>query len=191
MFHNRLAVGLSLCAVALVLAPNQAQAQVKPFKITGGGTAPDGIPLPGGSAPHSAVGHANFLGKYSGEGEVETLTATFNADGTITGTFQSPVPFVFTGANGDDLACYYGNTEHGAENVGTFTLVPVPGLSGWYVAHWVAEFVPFAPDCTGKFQGISGGWIMYATSEPFELGATDPVGYTWEGEGSLTFSEGR
>ena len=182
MFRNRLAAGLNRCVPCPGrMAPKQAEAQVKPFKITGGGTAPDGIPLPvidggSGTAPHSAVGNANFLGKYSGEGEVETLTASFNSDGTVTGTFQSPVPFVFTGANGDILACYYGNTDYGAENVGKFTLVPVPGFGGWYVAFFVAEFVPYDPDCTGKFQGVSGSWIMYAAmSDPFELGSTDPV----------------
>ncbi len=190
MFGNRLAARLTLCALALLLAPNQAEAQVKPFKIAGGGIAPDGIPLPVNSAPHSAVGNANFLRKYSGEGEVETLTADFNPDGTVTGTFQSPVPFVFTGANGDNLACYYGNTAYGAENVGTFTLYPVPGFSGWYVAFFVAEFVPYDPDCTGKFQGVSGGWTMYAITEPFELGSNNPLGYAWAGEGSLTFSKG-
>jgi len=47
MFRNRLAAGLTVCALALVLAPNQVEAQVKPFKITGGGIAPMGLPLPG------------------------------------------------------------------------------------------------------------------------------------------------
>jgi len=176
---------------AIQLAPNQAQAQVKPFSIVGAGIAPDGIPLPGGgSAPHWAIGNASFLGKYFGEGEVETLTASFNADGTVTGTFQSPAPFVFTGADGDKLACYYGNTEYGAKTVGTFTLFPVPGRSGWYVAFFIAEFVPYDPDCTGEFQGVSGGWTMYAITDPFALGSTNPVGYAWAGEGSLTFSKG-
>ena len=172
---------------------NQAQATSyvqAPLQNHGWGTAPDGIPLPGaGPAPHSAVGNANFLGKYSGEGEVETLTANFNADGTVTGTFHSPVPFMFTGANGDVLACYYGNTDFGADRVGTFTLVPLGG--GWYVAFFIAEFVPYDPDCTGKFQGVSGGWTMFALTDPFELGSTDPVNYVWEGQGSLTFSKGK
>lgn len=191
MFGKCMAAGLTVCALTLVLPPNQAQAQVKPFVIVGAGIAPDGIPLPGFSAPHWAVGEASFLGNYSGAGEVETLSANFNADGTVTGTFQSPVPFVFTGANGDKLACYYGNTEYGAEEVGTFTLFPVPNRSGWYVAYWIAEFVPYDPDCTGKFQGVSGGWTMYALSEPFELGSTGPAGYAWVGEGSLTISKGQ
>ncbi len=28
---------------------------------------------------------------------------------------------------------------------------------------------------------------MYAQTGPFQLGASDPVFYSWEGEGSLTF----
>jgi hypothetical protein len=188
MFRKPIVASLAVCALALTLAQSQAVAQEKPFKIDGGGTAPDGIPLPGNSAPHWAVGNGTFLGKYYGQGEVETLTATFNPDGTITGTFQSPVAFVFTAANGDNLACYYGNPDFGAETVGTFTLIPVG--DGTYVAHWIAEFVPYDPLCTGRFQGVTGGWIMYAQSDPFVLGSTDPVNYTWHGEGTLTFPQG-
>ncbi|HKI20393.1 MAG TPA: hypothetical protein VKA15_21065 [Isosphaeraceae bacterium] len=191
MFRNRLAAGLTLCALALVLAPNQAQAQVEPFAIIGGGFAPTGIPLPGQPPrPHWAIGGATTLGIYYGQGEVQTDTATFNADGTITGEFASPVPFVFAGAHGDTLACYYGNTDFGATSPGTFELVPVPGRAGWYVAHFVAEFVPYDPECTGKFRGVSGGWIMYATTDPFLLGSSEPLFYWWEGQGSLTFSKG-
>jgi len=191
VFRNHLAVGLTVCALALVLAPSQAEAQVKPFNIIGGGIAPKGLPLPGqGGRPHWAVGFATHLGWYYGEGEVETDTATPHPDGTITGLFGSPVPFVFTAANGDKLTCYYGRTDFGAANPGTFELVPVPHLPGCYVAHFVAEFVPYGPECTGEFQGVSGSWIMYATTAPFELGASDPTGYTWEGEGSLTFPKG-
>jgi len=153
--------------------------------------APTGIPLPGQPPrPHWAIGGATTLGIYYGQGEVQTDTATFNADGTITGEFASPVPFVFAGAHGDTLACYYGNTDFGATSPGTFELVPVPGRAGWYVAHFVAEFVPYDPECTGKFRGVSGGWIMYATTDPFLLGSSEPLFYWWEGQGSLTFSKG-
>jgi hypothetical protein len=65
-------------------------------------------------------------------------------------------------------ACYYGRTDFGAKNPGTFELVPVPHLgAGWYVAHIVAEFVPYGPECTGEFEGVSGSWIMYATPPHF------------------------
>ncbi|MFI5460602.1 MAG: hypothetical protein ACHRXM_34745 [Isosphaerales bacterium] len=192
MFRNRLAAGLTFCALALVLAPSQAEAQVKPFNIIGGGIAPQGLPLPGEPGrPHWAVGLATDLGWYYGEGEVETDTANPPLpDGTITGQFGSPVPFVFTAANGDNLACYYGRKDFGATNPGTFELVPVPHRAGWYVAYFIAEFVPYPPECTGEFHGVSGSWIMYATTAPFKLGSSDPIGYVWEGEGSLTLSKG-
>lgn len=54
------------------------------------------------------------------------------------------------------------------------------------VADFIAEFVP-QPESTGRFAGASGGWIMYAWTEPFVLGSNDPVYYSWEGEGTLTF----
>ena len=58
-------------------------------------------------------------------------------------------------------------------------------------AAWIAEFVPVSDQCTGKFAGVTGSWIMYAFSEPFVLGSTDPVYYLWEGDGSLTFQKGK
>jgi hypothetical protein len=188
MSGKHLFVGFACCAVACTLAENRTNAQVKPFQIIGWGIGPDGLPLPGEPPrPHWAIGEANLLGFYYGEGEVETDTATFNSDGTITGQFGSGAPFVFTASNGDQLACYYGRTEFGASTPGTFTLVPVPGKAGWYVAHWIAEFVPYDPLCTGEFQGVTGGWTMYAQSAPFELGSSDPAYYWWEGRGALAF----
>ncbi len=191
MFRKRVAAGITICALALVLAPIQAKAQCESFKIVGAGIGPQGIPLPGEPArPHWAVGLATDLGFYYGDGEVETISAAPQPDGTITGDFGSAVPFVFTGEDGDSLACYYGRTDFGAAQPGTFTLDPVPGRAGYYVAHWIAEFVPYDPDCTGKFKGVSGRWIMYATSEPFLLGSSEPISYWWEGEGTLTLRKG-
>ena len=192
MPNRYFAASLAVCALSLTLGADQASAQTKPFKITGAGVGPEGIPLPGDDPrPHWAIGNASHLGKYYGEGEVETLTAIPDGDG-FTGTFQSPVPFVFTAANGDTLACYYGNIDHGARKVGTFSLVPVPGFPGWYVAYWIAEFVPDGTLSTGSFKGVTGSWIMYAQSEPFQpFGPPSPVGYTWHGEGSLTFRKCR
>src|SRR4051794_15079979 len=93
-------VGLIAIAAVLVLACGTAHAQTKPFKITGSGVGPDGIPPPGApSRPHWAVGTATHLGKYYGAGRVQTDTANlaFHGDGSITGEFGSAVPFVFTG----------------------------------------------------------------------------------------------
>jgi hypothetical protein len=180
----------------LMVASTTAQAQVaRPFRITGDGLGPEGIPLPGQPPrPHWALGIGHPLGVYSGEGEVQTDSASIDpSTGVVTGEFGSATPFVFTAHNGDKLACYYGRTDHGASQPGTFTLIPVPYLGqGWYVAHWVAEFVPYDKKCTGNFRGVTGSWIMYATSEPFQpFAAPAPVHYWWEGEGTLTFPRGR
>jgi len=182
---------LTLCTLALACAQSQAQAQCERFEIIGAGIATTGLPLPG-QAPrdHWAVGIGTDLGVYHGAGQVQTDTANPQPNGDITGQFGSPVPFKFVASNGDVLACYYGRTMFGASTPGTFELVPVPHLgAGVYVAHFLAEFVPFLPDCTGKFEGVTGSWIMYATTEPFVLGASDPVGYWWTGEGSLTLKK--
>ena len=58
-------------------------------------------------------------------------------------------------------------------------------------AAWIAEFVPVPGASTGKFAGVTGSWVMYAYSEPFVLGSDDPVDYSWEGEGTLTFQQGK
>jgi hypothetical protein len=192
MFRKSIVVAFAVCAVALALAPGRAEAQTEPFKIVGGGIAPDGLPLPGEPPrSHSSVGVATHLGKYTGDGFLETDTATFHADGTITGQFGSASSYLFTAADGDVLACFYGRTDHGAQVPGEFLLVPVPELGkGVYIGFFVAEFVPFDPDCTGKFAGVKGGWTMYAMTGPFVLGSSDPIAYAWEGQGSLTFAHG-
>ena len=57
-------------------------------------------------------------------------------------------------------------------------------------AEWIAEFVVQPDLSTGKFAGATGSWVMYAYSEPFVLGSADPVYYSWEGEGRITFEKG-
>jgi hypothetical protein len=99
---------IALVAVLVLVCP-AAHAQVKPFKITGAGIGPHGLPLPGQPPrPHWAIGDATHLGRYYGEGSVQTLTASPDGEGGFTGTFQSGVPFMFVAANGDVLACDYG-----------------------------------------------------------------------------------
>lgn len=166
-----------------------AQAQVKPFKITGEGVASFGLPFPGQPArAHIVEGTATHLGKHHGAGSIQTNSVAPQPDGSLTGEFESGQPFVFTGANGDILSCNYGRTDLGASTPGTFTLIPViePGV---YMAIFVAEFVPISADCTGKFKGVTGSWVMYAATEPFVLGSTDPIEYAWEGSGELTFKK--
>jgi hypothetical protein len=182
--------------VVLVLASPPAQAQVvKPFKITGEGVGPFGLPLPGQDPrPHWIIGEATHLGRHYGEGSVRTDSADPPSDGKIRGKFGSGEPSVFTGANGDRLACYYGRTDYGASKPGTFELTIIGVLQDGSLvvkAAWIAEFVPVSDQCTGKFAGVTGSWVMYAYSEPFVLGSCDPVNYSWEGEGTLTFRKGK
>jgi hypothetical protein len=187
MIRRSLLAGFAVCALLLALGQNRVHAQGNSFWIKGAGVGPQGLPLPGEPPrPHWAKGIATDLGIYYGQGSVQTNTANFLPNGDITGTFGSGSPFVFTGRDGDKLACYYGRTDFGASKPGTFTLVPVPELGqGVYIAFFVAQFVPYLPECTGKFAGVRGGWVMYAMTDPFVLGSDEPLGYGWVGEGSL------
>jgi hypothetical protein len=183
---------LLIVAGILAVASPQAQAQVtKPFKISGAGVGPVGLPLPDQDPrTHWAAGQATHLGAYCGAGEVETDSAELQPDGTIAGEFGSGSPFVFTGANGDELVCWYGRTDHGASTPGTFvlTILQINADGSMLVeAAWIAEFVPDPDESTGKFAGVKGSWTMYAYSSPFILGSSDPVDYSWDGEGTLTF----
>lgn len=186
-----------LVIVAALGALSQtADAQVvKPFKITGSGIAPNGLPLPSNPpvfGEHWIVGEATHLGRHTGVGSVWTQTAAFYPDGTIRGEFGSGDPFTFTAANGDELVCYYGRTDFGASQPGNFILTIVDILPGNLLvveAEWIAEFVVQPNESTGRFAGTTGSWVMYAFSEPFILGSTAPAGYWWEGEGRLTFQQ--
>ncbi len=187
----------ALLVALLVLACSPAAAQVvKPFKIKGAGVGPNGLPLPLEPARfHWVVGEATHLGRHYGEGYVQTDTADIDlVNGRITGTFGSgdDEPFVFTGANGEQLVCYYGRTDHGATEAGTYELTILDILPTGQLlvqALWIAQFVPVSDECTGKFAGVTGSWVMYARSEPFLLPSTDKVAYSWEGEGFLTFAK--
>jgi hypothetical protein len=187
-----------IAGLGLAAAPAHAQV-VKPFKIKGSGVGPKGLPLPGEPPrPHWIVGEATHLGRHRGVGTVQTDSADFDIpNGVITGEFGGGSPFVFIAGNGEDadgdrLVTYYGRTDHGASEPGTFTLTIVGVLGDLIVqAAWVAEFVAVPDQSTGKFAGVTESWIMYAYSEPFVLGSDDPVNYSWEGEGQLTFRKGK
>jgi len=195
---NLVSTALRLLVAALVLAgfAVQTDAQVKPFKISGGGIGPTGLPLPGQDPrPHWNIGQATELGRFYGEGAVKTDSAVPDlANGRITGQFGSGAPFVFTAANGDKLVTWYGNTLHGATQSGSFVLTIVgvdPNTQQLLVnAAWIAEFVVQPGDSTGRFAGVTGSWVMYAqTTRPFILGSSDPVYYSWQGEGRLKFAK--
>jgi hypothetical protein len=183
---NRSAVRLTALAVIFALACPRADAQVKPFKVTGGGFA-DYIPVTTDTPVfHFAIGQATELGRYYGAGKVQLdqFTSASTAD------FSSAVPFVFTAANGDKLAFTYGDTTNGAQQPGEVEIQYVGG--GEFVAVWTAEFNPVPALCTGRFKNvIAGSFIMVAVTEPFVLGAHDPVAYTWQGDGWIEFKQGK
>lgn len=157
-----------------------------PFKVTGAGFAPQGLPLTLNTpAPHNAVGQATHVGRYSGAAEFQLLSFT----SATTGTFDSAVPFPFTAANGDKLTFHYGHPEYGAAGVGTFSIFPAS--EGRVYVVFVAEFNPVPEACTGRFRDVVGGsFIMTATTAPFVLGSTDPTAYSWEGRGTIVVDRG-
>jgi hypothetical protein len=166
------------------LAARSAYSGVVPFRVTGGGNAPSGLPVfPGGTAAHDATGTATQLGRYTGEGLFTLLGFTSATTGTFRGAF------VFVAANGDRLAFNYG-----ASTPGTFTIMPAS--DGKAVVQFVAEFTPDPALSTGRFASVVGGsFIMVANTEPFDptpnaQGYTVSFAYTWSGEGSLVFSNG-
>jgi hypothetical protein len=181
------AASLGICTVVLALAHSQAHAQVKPFKITGGGYVPEGISLiPYTPVPHSTVGNATELGNYTGEGWFQILDFT----GPLTADFSSAPNVVFVAANGDHLAMTYGDTDNGAKQPGEVMLFP--NSDGSFTGYFIAEFNPDLPNCTGRFAKLTGGsFIMYAVSDPFFIvgTSTTPFFYTWHGSGTLTFGK--
>lgn len=185
------AVGSLVVAAWVASGAATAEAQVvKPFKISGYGVGPTGLPLPGQPPrPHWIDGEATHLGRHHGEGTVRTLTADVDfAAGVITGRFGSGQPFVFTGANGDQLACDYGDQGHGEFGVFELTILGFTD-EGYLIveALWLAEFVARPAQSTGRFAGVTGSWIMVARSRPFVLGSELPAAYWWQGDGQLTF----
>ncbi len=181
---NTVVSSLVMLLAVPVLGSSPAHAQVvKHFKVKGAGTV-DYVPIvPFVPVYHYAIGEATELGRYFGAGEVQLLGFT----GPNTASFDSAVPFVFVAANGDRLAFTYGDVTNHAAQPGHLTLFPAAG--GLVVAVWVAEFNPVPALCTGRFANVTGGsFIMTAVTDPFELGGFDPVGYSWSGDGTITYS---
>ncbi len=143
---------------------------VKPFKVSGGGTA-DFLPLvPGTFSPFNATGTATNLGKYTGEGSLQVDAAN--------NTFSSYEPFVFVGANGDELHFTF---------EGVVELEPITATT--FRSTWTATFTPVIGENTGKFANVVGGSLtMIAQTGEFEL--TDPdIPYTWKGTGELEYGK--
>ncbi len=189
MFRKPRFAAFAVCALIFTLGQTEAKAQQKPFAITGVGYAPDGINLtPGTPGPHWAVGTATELGAYYGAGFFQLLEYT----GPTTAEFSSAPDFVFTAANGDELAVTYGVVSNGASEPGQLTLYPQS--DGSFIALFVAEFNPIPALCTGRFANITGGsFLMIAVSEPFYFleTTTTPFAYAWAGEGSLIYGKGK
>ena len=183
---NSIKLSVSFALLTLATA-TQADAQVKPFEVTGGGTADKLAVQTGEPVFHEATGTATHLGAYSGEGMYVLDAFT----GQTTAEFSSAVPFVFTAANGDKLVCDYGHGPLGPGKVTLNVLGITPAGEIIVEAVFVAEFTPVLDQCTGRFaQLVDGSFVMVATAEPTILGSEEPVGYTWEGEGWLEFAEG-
>ena len=88
-------------ALALTFVTTTAQAQTKPFKVSGGGTANHIPSFPGDTSTHWATGQGTELGEYYGDGIVRLDTPP---DANLAADFSSAEPFVFIAANGDELA---------------------------------------------------------------------------------------
>jgi len=171
----------ALAAVAVLAAGGAAQAQsgTKKFKINGSGPA-DPLLLDGTPVAHAASGTGTFLGRYQGEGHFRALSFDPN---TLTATFESAPTFTFTAANGDKLVTTYGQGANGPGTAWAF-----PQDDGSLIVVFLAEFNPVPSQCTGRFAGVTGSWMMLAISEPLIPGVT-PFDYSWTGEGTLTFPD--
>ena len=76
IFCNRFSVTLmALAFLAAIVANNRAEAQVKPFKIKGGGVLAFFPPI-GEAAPHTIEGQATHLGQHPGLGWVQPMMRT-------------------------------------------------------------------------------------------------------------------
>ena len=178
----------AVSALAITTLADAGKTEVtKPFKIKGGGVAPEGLAPPGEVTTHLIEGTATHLGHHTGEASFDIFSLAPTSATTLGGTFGSHDPCVFVAANGDELVCYYGLPGKGAADFGTFeiTILDVTAEGLLVDAFFIAEFV-VQPESTGRFAGASGNWIMYAQTEPFILGSQDPVVYSWEGEGTLS-----
>jgi hypothetical protein len=160
-----------------------ADTRVVLFKITGGGSAPGGLPLgPAESGSFNATGTATELGRYTSQGG--TLTLDTLDPSTLQGTFHGSITFV--AANGDHLAFNFAGNLSGT-----------PNPDGAVAVTFLATFTPDAQHSTGRFADVSGGsFTMTAHADSISLagstpGFSAPFDYTWSGEGTLDFSNGK
>jgi hypothetical protein len=159
-----------------------------PFAITGGGTAPKGLPLaPYVLGPHPTTGTASFLGNYTGLGMFEHNPLVINpTTGEVSANFQGDCTFV--AADGDKLVTHYG-TGYTGKMTGQLTAdgTEVVGVQ------FDAIFTIDGAASTGQFAGASGSWRMIAHAQTVPLAGTipgysAPFPYTWTGGGTITFA---
>ncbi|MEQ9407109.1 MAG: hypothetical protein RIK87_05260 [Fuerstiella sp.] len=190
---NAVVVSLIALVAIFTLPCPRAEAQVKPFKIKGGGNAPEGLSLiPFDAGPYTNSGTATHLGRYTGFGIAFVTTddpGPLPAGAVFNGSFSGG--FVFEAANGHSLVC---------EHPGTFAVYP--DGEGQFYAIFDANFIPASLtigettfESTGKFTNVSGSFRMIATTEPFDIDienfVTSAFDFSWVGKGSLDFAKGK
>ena len=199
-FRNKVSVALMVLACFAAVANNQAEAQVKPFKIQGGGVLAFFPPI-GEEAPHTIEGQATHLGQHDGLGWVRPLRPAAPDDprllpgNILAAEFDNSRPTIFVAANGDELYYDYGRGE-GLYSPGIVQLFPDPDQPGKVFAVFIAEFTPILGAGTGRFENVVGGsFDMTAITESFAL--NDPenppveIDYSWSGHGTIEFRSGR
>jgi len=192
-FVGRFRMLLALFSVGMLVLSATAQAQApRPFRISGGGVAPNGLKVDGDLiTKHEAMGEATHLGRHEGKGAFVLLVDP--STGQLNGLFESYEPFEFVAANGDKLVAHYGNKKFGAATPGKYQLTFLGGTPEAPIvsAVFVAEFVVQPDLSTGRFKGAKGSWIMEARTSAFVLGSTAPCPYVWEGRGSIVMPRPR
>ena len=190
LLHDVPAQEASFASSAVEAGKGASQQRAFPFRISGSGSAPSGLPLESNTTvDYSATGTASGLGRYDGAGSFTLGSLDISAEtGAVSGTFQGA--FVFTAANGDKLAVTYGDGLSGV-----FTgQVSADGASVVDVK-FDAFFAPDPANSTGRFASVvGGGWQMIAKTDSVSLeggnpGFTAPFDLTWSGTGSLMFAK--
>ncbi len=137
---------------------------------------------------HGGSGQASGLGSYTGEGALELDSDLVVLEGAVTGAFSGT--FVFTVANGDQLATIHGEGEDGVLT-GTLSADGTTVLD----VKFDAFFSPDPANSTARFADVvGGGWRMIAEADSVPLqgdsaGYTGSFDYTWSGTGTLAYAK--
>jgi len=191
---SRTSTRIAATLLVLALTSLSAQAQIRPFFVTGSGRAPDGVSvIPGTVSQHTAAGLSIPVGPYASDSG--RFVAVDPPDENLSGTFKGSFTFeeVF---RKDDLFCTYGDESNGAEGPGRYYVIDVGG--GDVIIAFLAEFNPDRFRSTGKYRRVTGGSLtMLAVTEPIALaeilddGVSPAFNYSWVGSGWIRFRRGR